>query len=67
MGCNCKGNIRQAPTVITSTPEVITSAEQTQTPDELHTFELNEHGRMLMEMYKNKLQEEDTDKTEENN
>lgn len=60
MGCNCKKNVRQE-------PRVITSAEQTQTPEELHTLELNEHGKMLMEKYIDKLQEEDTDTTEQTN
>jgi len=54
MGCGCKKAKEQT---------VITSVEQTQTPDELHTLEMNEHGKTLTENYK--LQEESIkDKTE---
>lgn len=55
MGCNCKKNARQEPQVITSTPEPTVVP---QTPEELHTLELNEHGKMLMEKYKNLLDED---------
>jgi hypothetical protein len=37
MGCNCKKNVRQAPQVITSTPEPI---KVPQTPEELHAQEI---------------------------
>ena len=56
--CNCKKNARQAPQVISSTPEPINVPE---TPEDLSVLELNDHGRMLMEMYK------DIDTTEETN
>lgn len=39
MGCNCKKNVRQAPQVITSTPEPTIVP---QTPEELHTQEMNQ-------------------------
>lgn len=60
MGCNCKKTPRQE-------PRVITSIEQTQTPEELHIYEMNEYAKRLSEEHINKLQQEDIDTTEQMN
>jgi hypothetical protein len=54
MGCNCKKNVRQAPEVIMSTPQVI---KVPQTPDEQHAQDMQTYINNLPQQVEEDKQE----------